>query len=101
MMQRSLVAILLSLTGIIILWRINMSIADVYDMSGEKTRAVFNLIELSFFYKYFAGVFGFLAIILSIMANQKGEKKQWVTMAMVFSVVAFLATFIKIWKVMV
>ena len=101
MIQRSLVAILLSLAGLTILIRINASIADVYEMSGEKTRAVFSLIELSFFYKYFAGVFGFLAIILSVLAHLKGEKKQWVTVAMVLSIAAFLVTFVKIWKVMV
>ena len=101
MIQRSLVAILVSIIGITILVRINATIAHVYEMSGERTRAVFDLIELTFFYKYFAGVFGLLAFILSIIAHLKGEKRPWVTAALIFSIVALLATFLKIWKVMV
>jgi len=101
MIQRSLISIMLSLTGIVILWKINMDIAHVYEMSGERTRAVFSLIELSFFYRYFAGIFGFLALVLSVMAYIKGEKKVWVRVALIASSFALLVTFVKIWKLMV
>lgn len=101
MFQRSLVAILLSLTGLILLGKINLDIAHVYQMSHEKTRAVFGLLELSFVYKYFAGIFGLVAIILTIFAYLKKEKKTWVKTAAVFSMMAFLVTFLKIWKLMI
>ena len=101
MIHRSLVAILLSLLGITILIRINATIAHVYEMSGEKTRAVFSLIELSFFYKYYIGVFGLLAFIISIIAHLKGEKKDWVLTAVILSLTALLLTFLKVWKVLV
>ena len=70
-------------------------------MSGEKTRTVFSLIELSFFYKYYIGVFGLLAFIISIIAHLKGEKKEWVITAVILSLAAILLTFLKIWKVLV
>lgn len=101
MIQRSLIAILLSLTGLAMLLKINHNIALVYEMSGEKTRAVFGLVELGFLYKYYTGIFGLTAIVLSILALQNREKKLWVRTAMVFSIVAFVATFMKLWKVMV
>lgn len=101
MIQRSLIAILLSITGFILLVKINLDIAHVYQMAHEKTRAVFGLLELSFVYKYFAGIFGLVAIILTVFAYLKKEKLQWVKTAAVFSVVAFLVTFLKIWKLMV
>ncbi len=101
MIQRSIVSILLSLAGITILLKINSNIADVYEISGQKTRAMFSLVELGFLYKYYVGLFGLLAIVLSFIAHRKGEKKPWVTVAMVLSIAAFLATFIKLWRMMV
>ena len=92
---------MVSLVGLAGLLKINYNIAHLYEMSGEKTREVFGLVELGFIYKYSIGVFGFLAIILSVMAFRSGEKKQWVNIAVVISVITFLATFVKIWKVMV
>jgi heme A synthase len=101
MIQRSLVAILLSITGLFILIKINLDIAHVYQMAHEKTRAVFGLLELSFFYRYFAGTFGFVALVLSALAYWKKEKRLWVTMAIGLSLLAFLGSFLKIWKLMV
>jgi hypothetical protein len=101
MIQRSLIAILLSLTGLAMLLKINHNIAHVYEVSGEKTRAVFSLVELGFLYKYYAGIFGLIAIVLSILALRNKEKKQWVRTAMLISIVAFVATFVKLWRVMV
>lgn len=101
MIQRSLVAILLSITGLLILIKINIDIAHVYQMAHEKTRAVFGLLELSFFYRYFAGIFGFVALVLSNMAYWKKEKKPWVNMALALSMIAFIGSFLKLWKLMV
>lgn len=100
-MQRSLIAIILSLVGLIILVKINMNIAHIYEASSGKTRLLFGIVELGFLYKYYVGAFGLLAIILSIHARRKNEEKRWVRVAFIISIIAFAATFLKLWKLLV
>lgn len=100
-MQRSLVAIIISLIGIAILVRINFTIARIYCLAGGKTQGMFGLLELGFFYKYYIALFGIIAIALSIIALNKGEKRIWVIPALTTSSLALLLTFLKIWKLMV
>lgn len=100
-MQRSLIAILLSTTGILILLKINSNIASIYAISGEKTRRMFGIVEWGFFYKYYVAAFGITAIILTVMAYRNNENKKCLLTAAFLSVFAFLATFTKLWKAMV
>lgn len=97
-MQRSLVAIILSLAGIAILLRINFTIARLYKLAGGK---MFNLVELSFFYKYYLAIFGIVAITLSVIALNKGEKRNWALSALMTSSLTLILTFVKIWKLLV
>jgi hypothetical protein len=101
MMQRSLIAIVLSIVSISILLKINNMIAHIYEMSGQKTRSLFGIVELGFLYKYYTGILGLMAIILAITALKKSEEKSWVIAAFTISICAFLATFVKLWKFMV
>lgn len=100
-MQRSLISTLVSVTGILILLKINNNIAAIYAVSGEKTRALFSVVEFGFLYKYFFAAFGITAIVLTIQAYRKQENKKWLLTATCLSSFAFLATFIKLWKFMV
>lgn len=100
-MQRSLIAIIVSSIGILILLKINCNIASIYAISGEKTRRMFGIIEWGFFYKYYVAAFGITAIILTILAFRNNENKRWLFAAAILSVFAFLATFTKLWKAMV
>ncbi len=100
-MQRSLIAILVSLTGLLILLKINYNIAEIWAMSGEKTRALFSMVEFGFLYKYSVAAFGITALILSFQAYRRKEEKKWVLTSSALSCFAFVATFVKLWKVMV
>jgi hypothetical protein len=100
-MQRSLLAILISSIGILILLKINSNIASIYAISGEKTRRMFGLIEWTFLYKYYVAAFGITGIILTVLAFRNEENKKWLFSAAVLSIFAFLATFMKLWKAMV
>lgn len=100
-MQRSLLAILISVTGLVILIKINYNIASIWAMSGEKTRALFGMVEFGFLYKYSVAAFGLTAVILSVQAYRKKEEKKWLLAASILSCVALISTFIKIWKVFV
>lgn len=100
-MQRSLIATIVSLAGIVILLKINNNIAAIYAVSGEKTRALFSIVEFGFLYKYYAAAFGITAIILSIDAIRKHENTKWLIIACLLSAFSFFATFVKLWKWMV
>lgn len=100
-MQRSLIAILVSITGVIILLKINYNIANIWAMSGEKTRALFGMVEFGFLYKYSVAAFGITAIVLSYQAYRRKEEKKWVLISSALSCFAFGVTFVKLWKVFV
>jgi uncharacterized membrane protein len=100
-MQRSLIAIFVSLAGIMILLKINYNIAEIWAMSGEKTRALFSMVEFGFLYKYSVAAFGLTALVLSFQAYRKNEEKKWVLISSAFSCFAFVATFVKLWKIIV
>lgn len=100
-MQRSLIAILISLVGIVLLVKINLNIAQVHAASVSKPHALFWVIQFGFVYKYLAGAFGGIAIILTLLAYRSHEHKPWLVAAAIFSLVAFVATFVKLWKVLV
>jgi hypothetical protein len=92
---------MVSLTGIMILLKINNNIAAIYAVSGEKTRALFSVVEFGFIYKYFFAAFGIIAVLLTIQAYRMQENKKWLITASFFSSFALFATFIKLWKFMV
>lgn len=99
-MQRSLIATLVSLTGIIILLKINDNIAAIYAASGEKTRALFSLVEFGFMYKYFVAAFGITAVVLTFQAYRNQENIKWLLPSAFLSLFSLLAPFIKLWKYM-
>lgn len=97
-MQRSLIAIIISIIGIILLLKINLNIAQVHAASGTKPHALFWVIQFGFVYKYLAGAFGGIAIILTLLAYRNHENKYWLVTAAAFSIFAFAITFLKLWK---
>ena len=100
-MQRSLFAIFVSLTGILILLKINYNIAEIWSMSGEKTRALFSMVEFGFLYKYSVAAFGITALILTFQAYRRAEDKKWIIISSAAGCFALLSTFLKLWKLMV
>lgn len=100
-MQRSLIAILVSIVGIIILLKINFNIAQMHAVGDGKAHALFWVVQFGFVYKYFAGAFGATAIFLTLLAYRNHENKRWLIASASFSIFAFAATFVKLWKVLI
>jgi hypothetical protein len=68
----SLAFSLITIAGVI--W-INYQIAQRYETSTGKTRALFGIIELTYSYKYFLSVVGIFASAFGIIVARRGQRQ--------------------------
>jgi hypothetical protein len=97
----SKISILLSLVCIIVIIKINHDIALVYISSDGKTQALFGLVEISFYYKYYFILLSLISLIFAITGFKKREKKLINRIAFLIGLLSLIFIFLEIWRLMI
>jgi len=96
------VSILLSIISIAASVFINIQIAKQYLRSVGKNRALFGLYELlQFGYQYYVAILGFIALVMAILGIKGDNRRSLKLSAILLSVLALMAVFVRIWRLFV
>ena len=90
--------LLSALCGVAVL-AINYKIANVYGRADGKTRALFGLIEWSFFYQYYLIVPLTIAFVLGLVCYRRSGKRQALRAILLASSVGILLA-LRVWRLM-
>ena len=97
----SILSIILSIVCIIAIVTVNQKIAKQYLLSDGKTQAMFGIIEIQFYYKYYFSIMGLSSLIAGLIAFRKDEKKLIIQIALFLGIISNISIFIKLWKFMI
>ena len=97
----SIVSITISIICIIVIVKINYIIALVYKLADGKAQALFGIVEISYFYKYYYLLLGFMSFSFALLANRKHEMKTLSQIAFGLSIISIIIIFVRLWKLMV
>lgn len=90
----SLVLSLISISGNIFQ---NYRLAELYNKSTGKTRALFGLIELTQLYiKIYLGIVSIVALIFAIIAFRKNENRILTLLSIILSVISFTLLYVRL-----
>lgn len=92
----SVISIILSIAIIGFIINLNLEIAVLYKAAGGKTRALFGLTEMQFFYKYYFLIPGMIGLILAIKSYSK-ELKVFSIFTIVLSIISVVTIFLRLW----
>lgn len=102
-MKRSLSLLSIGLSCIVIVTSIviNLNIANEYNQSEGKTRALFGLIDMKFDYKYYLIILSISSLIISFI-TKKGSENVWHwRAALAFSLISFLIVIFRLWPIFI
>lgn len=95
-------SLIFSIAGLIVQFIINYKMSIRYISSGNKTKALFGLVEvLSFSYKYYFLILGVVAFAFGTVALVKKEAEWLVYTALALSILSIASEFIQLWKLFV
>lgn len=98
---KSKIAIIINIICLLILLKINITIAHDFASSTGKTRALFEIIELlSYSYKYYLLPIQILAIVLTLTAIKNKESVNYSWLALMSCLLSVLAMALPLWKYM-
>jgi hypothetical protein len=98
--KTAIISIIVSIFSIIITIFINFKIAMAYLNSDGKTRGLFGIVELlQFGFQHYMAILGVGSLILAF--SGKNESKHLKKCAIIFSILAIVVVFVRIWRLFV
>ena len=94
-------SILLNIIFSMIILKINFNISQKYLSSNGKTKAIFSLVEMSYFYQYYFLILIIFAIIATIVAKRKMENETLALSSLILSIISVLLIFVGVWRIMI
>jgi len=97
-MKRYLISIFISIACIASIIFENYRLAEMYNKSTGKTRALFGITEfLRLDIKLYIGVGLLMSFILGILAIRRNENRKLSILSIVLSVISIILLFIRLW----
>ena len=101
-MKKYQISILISLVCICGIVFQNYRLAEMFNKSRGKNRALFGITELvELDVKLYLGIVLIVALIIGILAIRKAENRQFSILSIVLSVIGIILLFIRMWTMMV
>lgn len=97
-MRFSIISIFLSFLTVIFAIKINLDILHDYLYVDGKTRALFGLTELKYFYKYYFLTIPVIALLFLIFAFKNQEFNIFKYSATFLVLISILSVFLNFWK---
>jgi len=80
---------------------INAKIYIQFLHSDGKTKALFNIVEYQYFYKYYFLSLSIISLIFSLIAIKKKEKKGFIILSLISFILSVLFVTISFWRIFI
>jgi hypothetical protein len=98
----SKISILISLLALALIIWLNLDIAQTYNSTDGKGRALFGIIEITYLiHKYLIGAIILIAFGTSIFAVRKKDNSVFVYISFLLVIISSILIFLRLWKIFV